>query len=58
MPRPESTTGRALLALGLLLTLAHGELRAAAADDYPPHPDSVVQAGVPKGETLRFMLGA
>lgn len=56
MPRPESTAGRALLALGLLLTLAHGELRAAAADDYPPHPDSVVQAGVPKGETLRFML--
>ena len=56
MPRPESTTGRALLALGLLLTLAHGELRAAAADDYPPHPDSVVQAGVPKGETLRFIL--
>jgi len=25
-----------------------------AADEYPPHPDSVVQPGVPKGEQLKF----
>ena len=24
-----------------------------AADDYPPHPDSIAQAGVPKGELLK-----
>ena len=56
MSRPAFTPGRAFLALGLLLIPASGGLRAAAADDYPPHPDSVVQAGVPKGETLRFTI--
>ncbi|HWA25778.1 MAG TPA: SMP-30/gluconolactonase/LRE family protein [Lacunisphaera sp.] len=25
-----------------------------AADEYPPHPDAVVQAGVPQGELLKF----
>lgn len=24
----------------------------AAVDDYPPHPDAVVQPGVPKGELI------
>ena len=26
----------------------------AAVDEYPPHPDAVVQAGVPKGELIKF----
>lgn len=56
MPSPEFTPGRALLALGLLLIPAAAGLRAATADDYPPHPDSVVQAGVPKGDMLRLTL--
>lgn len=56
MPRPALIPGRAFLALGLLCLFAAGRQPAAAADDYPPHPDSVVQAGVPKGETLRLTL--
>ena len=35
-----------------LLLLSVGALR--AADEYPVHPDSVVQAGVPAGELLKF----
>ena len=56
MPRSALTPGRAFLVLGLLFNPASSVLRAAAADDYPPHPDSVVQAGVPKGEMLRLTL--
>ena len=40
--------------LGSLLLAASCTASRAAADDYPPHPDSVVQAGVPKGEQLKF----
>ncbi len=39
-------------ALGCLFALSITLLR--AADEYPPHPDSVVQAGVPQGELLKF----
>ncbi|MFM8335696.1 MAG: gluconolactonase, partial [Opitutaceae bacterium] len=56
MPRTSRQPGRAFLALGLLCIIASGRLPAAAADDYPPHPDSVVQAGVSKGEMLRLTL--
>jgi gluconolactonase len=44
-PRPIATFFVALLAASTLL---------AAADDFPPHPDSLVQPGVPKGELLKF----
>ncbi len=40
------------LALCSLLPISAALLR--AADDYPPHPDSVVQPGVPHGELLKF----
>ncbi len=39
-------------ALACLLVLPVALLR--AADEYPPHPDSVVQPGVPQGELLKF----
>ena len=58
MPRPVKIPGRlrrSVLA-PFLLAAATAVFAAAPADDYPPHPDSVVQPGVPKGETLRFML--
>lgn len=29
-----------------------------AADEYPPHPDAIVQAGVPQGELLKFTFAA
>jgi sugar lactone lactonase YvrE/enterochelin esterase-like enzyme len=38
----------ACLALAPLATLR------AAVDEYPPHPDSIVQPGVPKGELIKF----
>lgn len=44
--------GVALLALAFVSAAAPA-LRAAA-DDFPPHPDSLVQPGVPKGELIRF----
>lgn len=40
------------LLLALTFTLPLSLLR--AADEYPPHPDSVVQPGVPQGELLKF----
>ena len=43
-------------ALGCLLALSVPFLR--AADEYPPHPDSVVQPGVPQGELLKFDFAA
>jgi gluconolactonase len=43
---------RLLLTLTFTFTLPFALLR--AADDYPPHPDSVVQPGVPHGELLKF----
>jgi gluconolactonase len=36
--------------LGLALVVGSN----AAVDEYPPHPDSVVQAGVPKGDLIKF----
>ena len=36
----------------LVLTLLAPSLR--AADEYPPHPDALVQPGVPQGELLKF----
>ena len=38
----------------LLLASACVLSRVFAADEYPPHPDSVVQPGVPQGELLKF----
>lgn len=32
--------------------------RAQAADDYPPHPDSLVQPGVPTGDLIKFELSS
>lgn len=45
-------TFRALLVAGAAL-VAQPALHAAA-DEYPPHPDSVAQPNVPKGEQIRF----
>src|SRR5215212_2385653 len=42
------------LALSCWFTLALGAALPAAEDEYPPHPDSVVQAGVPKGDLIKF----
>jgi gluconolactonase len=39
-------------ALPLSLMLLAAGLR--AAEEYPPHPDSIVQPGVPQGELIRF----
>ncbi len=39
-------------ALPLSLALLAAGLR--AADEYPPHPDSVVQPGIPQGELIQF----
>ena len=39
-------------ALSLSLALLAAGLR--AADEYPPHPDAVVQPGVPQGELIQF----
>jgi gluconolactonase len=36
------------------LALAALSSARAAVDDYPPHPDSVVKPGVPKGELIKF----
>ena len=41
-----------LSTLVCLLALAVSPLR--AADEYPPHPDSIAQPGVPQGELLTF----
>jgi len=38
----------------LLLVFALTLSRLGAADEYPTHPDSVVQAGVPQGELMKF----
>jgi gluconolactonase len=38
---------------GFILALAVGGL-VAAEGDFPPHPDAIVQVGVPKGELLKF----
>src|SRR5262245_15893246 len=38
----------------LLMVAALVLPRLPAADEYPPHPDSVVQAGVPQGELIKF----
>jgi gluconolactonase len=43
---------RLFLTLTFTFTLPLGLLD--AADDYPPHPDSVVQPGVPQGELLKL----
>ena len=54
MPRPVKTPGRlrrSALA-PFLLAAASAGFAAAPADDYPPHPDSVVQPGVPKGKLI------
>ena len=58
MPRPENLPGRLRRsALPLCFLVAAAAAPAAApAEDYPAHPDSIVQAGVPKGETIRFVL--
>ena len=58
MPRPENLPGRLRRsALPLCFLVAAAAAPAAApAEDYPVHPDSIVQAGVPKGETIRFVL--
>ena len=41
---------RLLLTVTLTFTLPLGV--SAATDEYPPHPDSVIQPGVPQGELL------
>lgn len=38
---------------GFILALAVGGV-VAAEGDFPPHPDAIVQVGVPKGELLKF----
>lgn len=38
----------------LLLAVTLALPRLGAADEYPPHPDSIAQAGVPQGELLKF----
>ena len=40
-----------------LLALCCASLNAAV-DDYPPHPDSQVKSGVPKGELIKFEFSA
>jgi gluconolactonase len=38
----------------LLLAFVATTSLPAAVDDYPPHPDSIVKPGVPKGELIKF----
>jgi gluconolactonase len=38
----------------LFLAFAAATSLRAAVDDYPPHPDSIVKPGVPKGELIKF----
>lgn len=45
---------RLLLALAFTFTLTLPVSPLRAADDYPPHPDSLVQPGVPQGELRKF----
>src|SRR5687767_1489968 len=42
-----------MMLFALLAVAAPGSL-VAATDEYPPHRDSVVQPGVPKGELIKF----
>lgn len=42
------------LRIALVLALGLAGLTLPAADEYPPHPDSVVQPGVPAGELLKL----
>lgn len=48
---------RVLVAAVGLLFVATSPVRAAE-DQYPPHPDSQVQPGVPKGELIKFEFSA
>ena len=48
---------RALLTLVfslLIVSVALAQLPAQPQESYPPHPDSIEQPGVPKGEVLKF----
>jgi gluconolactonase len=51
LSRPRSVR-LGLLTLAFVLTIQDHSLR--AADEYPPHPDSQVQPGVPKGTVEKF----
>jgi hypothetical protein len=46
------------LLLGVLLASALPAPVAAAADDYPPHPDTLAKSGVPKGDLLKLEFAA
>src|SRR5262245_45511493 len=47
---------RVLITAALVATLCYstGASLRAAPDEYPPHRDSVVQPGVPKGDLIKF----
>ena len=46
------------LIVGVLLASAAPAPVAAAADDYPPHPDTLAKSGVPKGDLLKLEFAA
>jgi gluconolactonase len=50
---PSLFSARGLVAATALLAVSALTTRGAD-DQYPPHPDSVVQPGVPKGELIKF----